>query len=77
MKCYVFKGGGLFGFSTRVRGITDDKTGKKLPRRKLGGWAYDKEVEINPSSGQVLGVNADVILAAIAKDGYLWLYLKD
>jgi hypothetical protein len=77
MQCYVFKGGGLFGLSTRVRGITDDKTGKKLPRRKFGGWEYDKEVEINPSSGQVLGVDADVILAAIAKYGYHWLYLKD
>lgn len=64
---YVFKGTTGSG-----RAVTDDKVGKKLPKRPFGSWVYEKQINI--SAGQhLIGASADAVIEGVKKDGYyLW-----
>jgi hypothetical protein len=69
MKCYVFQGSIGSG-----RAITDEKTGRKLPRRKVGQWVFEKEID---SERAQIGGSPQEIADGIKRDGYLlWPQMK-
>src|ERR1700704_2234109 len=70
---YVFNG----STGTQVA-VTDDKTGGELPKRQFGTWAFQRDVVLNPGDKGTIGESADVVIAAIKRDGYyLWPHPKD
>jgi hypothetical protein len=68
MKLYRFKATTGMGMA-----LTDDKSGAKLPKRKFGAWAFDKEMNISAGDGPLIGADSDQIIKGIERDGYfLW-----
>jgi hypothetical protein len=49
--------------------VTDDKTGRKLPKRPVGSWVLLKELDLQPGENRI-GGSSDEIIAGVAKDGY-------
>jgi hypothetical protein len=68
VKCYVFRASRGTG-----QAVTDDKTGAKLPKRSVGTWVYDRDVDIEPSDEPRFGSNSQDIVNGIQQDGYfIW-----
>jgi hypothetical protein len=67
VKYSVFKG----TTGTRIA-VTDDKSGKKLPKRDFGDWVFARETDFVPGA-KTIGPPAEDVIAAVEKDGYyLW-----
>jgi hypothetical protein len=50
--------------------VTDDRTGEKLPERRLGSWKFLRAITLMPKSGDRVIVSHDGAMAAIAKEGF-------
>ena len=50
--------------------VTDDRTGEKLPERRLGSWKFLRAITLMPKSGDGVIVSHDGAMAAIAKEGF-------
>jgi hypothetical protein len=65
---YVFKAS-----TGTARTVTDDRTGAKLPKRRIGSWVYEKDFDLNPGDKETAGVSSDEIIQATKRNGYfLW-----
>jgi hypothetical protein len=64
-KYYIFK-----GTTGTAMMVTDDKTGKKLPKHPVGEWGLLKEVELTPGSKGTIGTSHDEVIAAVSANGY-------
>jgi hypothetical protein len=68
VKCYVFRP--TYG---SARAVTNDSTGQNLPRRPVGNWTYERDIDVKPGGGPLIGADSDDIVASIDRRGYyLW-----
>lgn len=50
--------------------VTDDPSGKKLPKRPVGKWLYFRPIELNRGDKARIGASSDEVIDAIERDGY-------
>jgi hypothetical protein len=50
--------------------VTDDKTGKKLPKHPVGSWVYFRAIDLNRGDKARIGASSDEVIDAIEKSGY-------
>ena len=58
---YVFRGTEM---------VTDDKSGKKLPRHPFGEWVFSRTIAVTTGTRLIGEVDCHQVLANVAKDGY-------
>ena len=57
--------------------VTDDKSGKKLPRHSFGEWVFSRTINVAGETRLIGDVNCTQVLANVAKDGFHhWPELK-
>ncbi len=62
---YVFR-----GTTGNAEMVTDDKSGKKLPRHPFGQWVFSRTIVVATETRLIGGVDCRQVLANVAKDGY-------
>jgi hypothetical protein len=62
---YVFR-----GTTGNAEMVTDDKSGKKLPRHPFGEWVFSRTIVFNTETRLIGGGDCRQVLANVAKDGY-------
>ena len=68
MPYYVFAG----TTGTRIA-VTDDKSGRKIPRRSVGAWVFQKELNLNRrEDGTRIAMTEAEMADAIKRYGYFF-----
>jgi hypothetical protein len=57
--------------------VTDDRTGEKLPKRRLGSWKFLRAITLIPKSGDRVIVSHDGAIIAIAQEGFYQVPSRD
>ena len=57
--------------------MTDDRTGKKLPKRRSVSWKFLRAITLIPKSGDRVIVSHDGAMAAIAQEGFYQVPSRD
>jgi hypothetical protein len=50
--------------------VTDDRTGKKLPKHPVGRWVYFRSVNLERGDKARIGASSDEVIDAIEQSGY-------
>ena len=68
MKYYIFEAS-----AGAVRGLTDDRSGARLPHREVD-WTYDRSITLEHGGGPRMGRSSDEMIDAVERQGfYLWM----
>jgi len=57
----------------RGEALTDNRTGAKLPKRKVGEWVFVGDMDINRTGATLFGASRQDIVDGIARHGYFLL----